>query len=96
MVSASQDESGCLTDAGLEALERARPGEAPAELARHLADCARCQNRVLMRAGGEGQTHLPPTTAKRLWLGTAIVLGIMLVALLSLLATLSWLRSTPE
>jgi hypothetical protein len=96
MVSALQDDTGCLTEAGLEALEQAQPGQAPQALARHLAECARCQNRVLTRAGGEGLTRLPPATTRRLWLGTAIVLVIMLVALLSLLATLSWLRSAPE
>jgi hypothetical protein len=44
------DAKGCLTDAGQAALESARPGQAPPELAAHVASCSRCQTRLL--AGG--------------------------------------------
>jgi hypothetical protein len=41
------DARGCLTAAGLAALERAAPGAAPAEVAAHVGGCARCQQRLL-------------------------------------------------
>lgn len=41
------DPGGCLTAEGLRLLEAAEPGQAPPELARHLAACPRCQRRAL-------------------------------------------------
>jgi hypothetical protein len=49
-VAALLDARGCLTEAGHAALASARPGQAPPELAAHLASCSRCQLRLL--AGG--------------------------------------------
>jgi hypothetical protein len=49
-VSALVDARGCLTPAGMAALEKAAVGEAPPELARHLAACDRCQARLLAAA----------------------------------------------
>lgn len=95
-MSALREAGGCLTDAGLEALEQTPPGQAPEDLARHLADCARCQNRLLVRAGGPAGRRQAPKPRRSVWLTTALVLGIMLVALVALLATLSWLTTTPR
>ena len=41
------DGQGCLSAAGLAALQRAAPGRAPADLAAHVAGCNRCQQRLL-------------------------------------------------
>jgi cytochrome c-type biogenesis protein CcmH/NrfF len=46
------DVRGCLTDAGLDALQAASPGGAPAEVVTHLGKCSRCQNRSLARSAG--------------------------------------------
>ncbi len=45
-----RDEKGCLTPAGLLAVQTAPVGKAPQELAGHLASCPRCTERLL--AGG--------------------------------------------
>jgi hypothetical protein len=97
VVTSLRNEAGCLTDAGLDALEQASPGQAPDDLVRHLAECARCQNRVLVRAGGSAEGRRPARTApRRIWVNMAIVLGAMLAALVALLGTLFWLRTPPE
>jgi hypothetical protein len=93
-MSALRQATGCLTDAGLDELERAGPGQAPEELARHLAGCARCQDRVLLRARGPTRTVArEPAARHRLWLRVGVVLAAMLLALFSLLATLFWIRN---
>jgi hypothetical protein len=95
-VTSLRDGHGCLTEAQLDALEAAGPGQAPEDLARHLADCGLCQNRLLARAGAVLRSSQPRASQRRLWLGAAVVLAMMLAALISLLATLSWLQSAPE
>jgi hypothetical protein len=42
------DANGHLTPAGLAALQAAPVGQAPAEVAHHLAGCAACQDRLLV------------------------------------------------
>jgi hypothetical protein len=44
------DARGCLTGAGFSALRAAAPGQAPLEVAQHLASCAVCQSRLLASA----------------------------------------------
>jgi hypothetical protein len=84
-MSALRDERGCLTVAGLAAVRAAPPGQAPAELAGHLASCARCQDRLL--AGGAAElaarkkTQPPPR-----WRLAAIVVALLLLVL-SILVT---------
>jgi hypothetical protein len=46
------DARGCLTPAGMAALQRAPLGQAPAEVAQHLAACGRCQARLLAASAG--------------------------------------------
>lgn len=85
------DARGCLTDAGFAALAGARPGEAPGELAAHLASCARCQDRVLAAAAGADAAarRRPEARSPRSrWGMLAIVVGVLLAAMLGLLATL--------
>jgi hypothetical protein len=84
-----QDERGCLTEAGLQALRSAVAGRAPAELARHLAECVRCQERVLAidapRRGGRRRTAkaaLPSLGRTALW--ALLVLLAMAAALVTL------------
>ncbi len=51
----------CLTDAQLARLRDSPPGEAPQELARHLAACERCQSRALFgSARPAGAKREPP------------------------------------
>lgn len=89
------DARGCLTDAGFSALAAARPGEAPAELAAHLAGCARCQDRVLQTAAGveaAGRRRKPVGSARRRWGALGLVMGVLLLAIVGLLATLAYVR----
>jgi hypothetical protein len=89
------DARGCLTDAGFAALAATRPGEAPAELAAHLAGCARCQDRVLRVSAGTdaaGRARGEARSARRRWGALALVIGILLAAIVGLLATLAYVR----
>jgi hypothetical protein len=91
------DARGCLTDAGFAALASARPGGAPAELAAHLGGCARCQDRVLQAAAGvegagAGRLRKPARSERRRWLALALVMGVLLIAIVGLLATLAYVR----
>jgi hypothetical protein len=70
----------CLTDAQLTELQAAAPGQAPEELARHLASCERCQARALFGAErGPRKTRpmlQPPSLGRALFLA-ALVLAAM-------------------
>ena len=52
----------CPTDAQLAELQHAVPGQAPADLALHLAGCEHCQQRVLFGSGrrSTGKRRPPP------------------------------------
>jgi hypothetical protein len=89
-VPALLDGRGCLSEAGLDALEAATAGQAPPELASHLAGCQRCQDRMLARARTAGGA-----TTRQLVLRTSVVLAVILAALAALMATLVWLRTPP-
>jgi hypothetical protein len=69
----------CLSDEQIDAVRGAPPGEAPEELARHLAACSRCQERALFgseprrrRFGGRPPEWPSP--------GRALLLVALLVA----------------
>jgi hypothetical protein len=87
-----RDDKGCLTPAGLLAVQRAPVGQAPAELADHVASCARCQERLL--AGGilaaVTRTKKPPPPRWRI----AVVLMAVILLVLSLIFTLGRLSGT--
>ncbi len=88
MAKALRDMKGCLTEAGLQAFRSAPPGRAPAELAQHVAGCARCQDRVLAAdegALGPGKRKPPPP----LWRVFALFFAGLVLALLLFL----WMRS---
>jgi hypothetical protein len=81
------------------ALQRAPVGQAPVELALHLAACARCQARLL--AVGAGSEHRPagrparPEGAGapgRLWRPIVFIVAALALAL-GALALMSFLRS---
>jgi hypothetical protein len=85
------DPKGHLTPAGLAALASARPGNAPVELATHLASCARCQDRMLSGATDGSPTRRErraPPPPWRIW----AVLAAALFLLLSILATIQRMR----
>jgi len=90
-VTALLDARGCLTPAGVAALERGAVGEAPAELARHVATCDRCQARLLAAATGRAAgVPARPQGPVRLWrpvvfIVTALMLALFAVAMLGLL-----------
>ncbi|HEY7515524.1 MAG TPA: hypothetical protein VIC87_13645 [Vicinamibacteria bacterium] len=74
-----QDASGCLSLDGIAAVGAAAPGRIPAELAAHLASCARCPERVL--TGGvprptRKERPDPPSIKRALLLVGLIVLSI--------------------
>jgi hypothetical protein len=77
------DARGCLTPTGVRELGNATPGQAPADLALHVAACPRCQQRLLASDVGPRQ----PAPARKPMLGwaLAIVIGGLLVALLALM-----------
>ena len=80
------DPRGCLTPAGLAALAQAPIGRGPAELAAHLASCARCQDRML--ASGAGPRPAPssvPRRKPRLWLGVVLAFAALILALAALI-----------
>jgi len=90
-VSALRDMKGHLTDAGLQAFRCAPPGRAPAELAAHVAGCARCQERALLADEGmlgPGKRKAPPP----LWRVFALFFGGLLLALVLFLWTRSLLQ----
>jgi hypothetical protein len=78
------DTRGCLTAAGLEAVRRAPVGGAPAELAQHLAACARCQERLLAVDAGDRERR--PVRRPQPLRTALLMLLFLLVAALSLVA----------
>jgi hypothetical protein len=87
------DARGCLTPAGLALVQHATPGTVPAEVAQHLAACARCQGRLLKAdLGGPRQAggHAPipglsgPERVARLWRPIVLLVAILALALTAL------------
>ena len=80
------DQRGCLTSAGLAQLAGAAPGKVPAELAAHVAACARCQRRLL--AGPEAGFE---PEARRAQAPPPWRMVVVLVASVVLVALAAWL-----
>jgi hypothetical protein len=82
------DARGCLTEAGLAALDKAPPGRGPADAAAHLAGCARCQRRFLAR-GGQDAAGISPTprtaVAPPLWRTIAVVVAVIVLAITAMI-----------
>jgi hypothetical protein len=81
---AVRDARGCLTPAGLQALREAPPGRAPAELAAHVASCARCQDRLLAADAGladrTARRQAPPLWRVFALLGAGLILAVAIFA----------------
>ena len=78
------DARGCITEAGFAALEKAPPGQAPADAAAHLATCARCQRRFLARGGLEqGGIRATPTkaVAPPIWRTGVVLLAVLVLVM---------------
>ena len=78
----------CLTDDQLASLQESPPGAAPAELARHLAGCERCQSRALFGAvRSPGTKRAPPPLPS---LGRALaLLAVVILAIAAFFWTLA-------
>lgn len=77
---AFRDAKGCLTPAGLRAVTDAPLGQAPHDLARHLASCERCQTRLLSGGRRSGASE-PPGRLPSLTRGLGLLaFGLMLAA----------------
>jgi hypothetical protein len=70
----------CLSEDQIASLRESAPGQAPAELAQHLAGCARCQSRALFGAarkpGVSRQTPPLPSLGRTLALLATVVLAM--------------------
>ena len=81
--------SGCLTNVEMTRLQQASPGKVPEELARHLAACQVCQERVLFglepRRRRRGPTGPEMPTPVRAF----VLLAVMLVMIIAFFLTLA-------
>ena len=72
----------CLTDAELAGVMSASPGAVPEEHARHLAACARCQQRALFgaerRPGARRREAKPPSLRRTLLLAALALAAVAL------------------
>jgi hypothetical protein len=84
------DRPGCLSEAELSRVREAPPGEAPEDLARHLAGCERCQERALF---GPGSRPRPRREAPRMPspARTLTLLVLLAAAILAFFVTLKGL-----
>jgi hypothetical protein len=79
------DGQGCLSAAGLAALQRAAPGRAPADLAAHVAGCNRCQQRLLSSLRAPGQTaaasapRRASSTSRLVWVAVVAIAALFLL-----------------
>jgi hypothetical protein len=84
------NDRGCLTEAGLEVLRSSAAGQAPAELAVHLAGCARCQERVLAVDAPNPRRRRRTARPEFPSLGRSLLLAALVVA--AIVAALATLR----
>jgi hypothetical protein len=84
------DANGHLSAAGLQALQAAPAGRAPADLATHLAGCGACQDRLLVasapgprRPSGRKPMALAPSPGRTILL-LLLTAAFVLIALWSL------------
>jgi hypothetical protein len=79
-----RDAHGCLTERGLAALRHATTGQAPPELATHVAACDRCQTRLLASdpiADGPALRRPRAPSLMRWVIVCAVALALALLAL---------------
>lgn len=82
------DARGCLSPQGISAVRDAPPGAAPPDLARHVAACARCQQRLLSLEGMVPRKPAAVRDPARLWRNLAILGFAVLLALIGMLVTM--------
>ena len=89
------DANGHVSAAGFLALQTASPGQAPAELATHLAGCGACQQKLLVasapgprRAPGRKPMPLAPSPGR-----TVLLLVLTAVFVMIALWSLRWLTA---
>jgi hypothetical protein len=82
------DGRGCLTDTALAALATAPPGTSPPGVAAHLAECQRCQYRLL---SGREPGARPSRETQQLWQRLWAVVVVVTLAAVSLLFLGWWL-----
>jgi len=83
MAAALFDADGCLSPRGFAQISAAPPGRAPAELAAHLAGCARCQRRLLVAAlpSSSPSPRRPPPPLWRTGVAVVVCLLLVLIAM---------------
>jgi hypothetical protein len=82
MTAALFDAQGCLSPQGVAQLSAAPPGQAPPELAAHLAGCLRCQRRLLATALPSSGPRRERPPVWRTALVVVVCLGLVLLALM--------------
>lgn len=87
------DARGCLSAEGLAALTAAPVGQAPPELAAHLAGCVRCQDRLLFLSSGAPEAARPAARPAP-WRNLALVTAGFVLILLVLGVALGMLSGT--
>ena len=85
MAAALFDAEGCLTPRGFAQISAAPPGRAPAELAAHLAGCARCQRRLLVAAMPSRPS--PRRQRPPLWRTGVVVVVCLLLVMMAMVLT---------
>jgi hypothetical protein len=81
--------SGCLTNVEMARLQQASPGEAPEELARHLAGCQVCQQRALFGSKPRRRRREPMGPDMPTPVRAFVILGVMLLVIIAFFFTLS-------
>lgn len=77
-----QDARGCLTAEGVAALAQAPAGQAPPDLALHVAGCPRCQDRVLVAGAGPRKAAGEPPP---IWRALLVVFAAFAMAIVALI-----------
>ena len=78
------DAQGCLTEAGFARIGASPPGRAPTELAAHLAQCARCQRRLLASAASPSGRPAPRRQRPPVWRTAVAVLASLLLVMMAI------------
>jgi hypothetical protein len=81
------DARGCLSHDGMTVLQGVVPGAAPAELASHVAGCARCQQRVLAVESVPRPSAGKPRDPKAVWRNLLLLGAALLLLLLGMVVT---------
>ena len=86
---------GCLTVAEMAQVRACTPGEVPERLARHLAACERCQERVLFGSARRRRRRVPSDLVMPTSRRAFIFLGILLLVVIVFFFILNTLVGRP-